>query len=194
MSILLNFSDQLVSIDLSEYDEQSLINHIRACHKIADELPSEIEVERPSHVQTAYNMYIFGHSSNVSAGSGTGSGSASKTTSPQTSNKNISGKQTAANTPEIGGNSGSSAVRPISIELPAAVIDSVESACLTSARSAVVCAVQRLSASSIDLFDLLFQEKQLGWIGGSVRKSFTLKCYGFFVYESCGIVCVKMHH
>ena len=166
MSILLNFSDQLVSIDLSEYEEQSLISHIRACHKIADELPSEIEVERPSHIQTAYNMYIFGHSSNASASSGTGSGSVSKTTSPQTSNKNISGKPTAAIATESGGNSGCNTVPPISIQLPAAVVDSVESACLTSARSAVVCAVQRLSASSIDLFDLLFQEKQLGWIGG----------------------------
>ena len=54
------------------------------------------------------------------------------------------------------------------IELSAAATDSVRCACLSSARLAVVQAVQRVALSVQGLLDLFFCEKQkTGWIGES---------------------------
>ena len=46
MSLQLNFSDQLVLIDLTEYDEASLLNHIKACHTIVEQVPSHFDISR----------------------------------------------------------------------------------------------------------------------------------------------------
>jgi hypothetical protein len=159
MSLLLNFADQLVLIDLSEYDEQSLIGHIKACHTIVDILPSDIEVARPTPPPVVSPMYP--HKSQDNDGDDDngedGDGKDAR-----------HGRQGAAYQSDRSNNySGSSDV--ISMRLPPAVIDAVESACLTGARSAAVLAVRRFSYSMQDLIDMLVQEKQMGWIGGTQK-------------------------
>lgn len=53
MSLQLNFSDQLVLIDLSGYDEASLLSHVKACHTIADQLPSHFDISLKDEENTA---------------------------------------------------------------------------------------------------------------------------------------------
>ena len=52
MSLQLNFSDQLVLIDLREYDEASLLTHVKACHTIADQLPSHFDISLKEEEKT----------------------------------------------------------------------------------------------------------------------------------------------
>jgi hypothetical protein len=148
MSLQLNFSDQLLLLDLSYYDEVSLLSHVKACHSIVDHLPSHFDITRTKEGEDKKR---------------------DKEQNPKTktlkisNDKNSDSELSAADTD-------SAAASSISVQLSPAAIDAVRCACLSSARIAIVQAVQRVNLSVQSLVDLFFCEgKNSRWIGESSR-------------------------
>ena len=153
MSLQLNFSDQLLLVDLSEYDEMSLLSHIKACHVIVDQLPSHFDIKKAQESDKDGFERMRSNSKCL---------------------RNVN-DSTITEKPEnipIDVLASSS----VSIELSPAAIDSVRCACLSSARTAAVQAVHRVQQGSVtDLLDLFFVEGRTSmWIGEwqSILRSF----------------------
>lgn len=139
MSLQLNFSDQLALIDLTEYDEASLLNHIKACHTIVVQLPSHFDISRRDDEKE--NNSLKSQKSQKSP-------IVQKTGQRDEKDSNIDSQSCK------------------SIELSPAVTDSVRSACYSSAKFAVIHTVRRMGYSVQGLVDLLFIESHSSnWIG-----------------------------
>lgn len=144
MSLQLNFSDQLLLMDLSNYDEVSLLSHVKACHSIVDHLPSHFDICRAKEGEEKKSDKE----------------SNQKTKNLKINNDRNSDSEHSAADSELG------TASSISVQLSPAAIDSVRCACLSSARTAIVQAVQRVSVSVQSLVDLFFCEsKNSKWIG-----------------------------
>lgn len=144
MSLQLNFSDQLLLLDLSEYDETSLLSHIKACHTIVAQLPSHFDIRKTQECDKE--------------------GFEGVRTSPK-SLRNIHDNSSSEKSKEtevtVEGVSSS-----VSIELSPAATDSVRCACLSSAHMAAIQTVQRVRGSMQDILDLFFVEGRTSkWIG-----------------------------
>jgi hypothetical protein len=145
MSLQLNFSDQLLLLDLSHYDEVSLLSHVKACHSIVDHLPSHFDITRTKEGEDKKR---------------------DKEQNPKTKTLKISNSDSELSAAD----SYSGAASSISVQLSPAAIDAVRCACLSSARIAIVQAVQRVNLSVQSLVDLFFCEgKNSRWIGKSSR-------------------------
>ena len=176
MSLQLNFSDQLLLMDLSEYEELALLGHIAACHTIADQLPSHYRING------AGEEIIRGR---TSCKGGVIEGidrESSKSRSKRSCDDSCSEVSDVFTDP-----ASDSSPAFTSIELSLAATDSVRCACLSSARMAVVHAVLLASKSVSGLLAMFFREEKCGaWIGDQTLHKTTLVLFdprSFFSYN-----------
>ena len=170
MSLQLNFSDQLVLIDLSEYDEAALLSHVKACHSIVDQLPSHFDISRreeegDSPRSQRASERISGRNSGRRVRNSERSSDRQESTKESTKE---SAKESAKESRQDNDSDTDSVMSrtPTCIQLSPAATDSVRSACLSSARLAVVQVVQRTRHSVQGLVDLFFVETHnSSWIG-----------------------------
>jgi hypothetical protein len=178
MSLQLNFSDQLVLIDLGEYDEAALLNHIKACHTIVDQLPSHFDIGRRDDDDDERSVNSQKSRQDNSQKSRQESRQENRHENSQKSRQAISVKSRQEISQVIRQDSrhendsdadSLNSRSPAFIKLSPAVVDSVRSACFSSARSAVVQIVQRTQYSVQGLVDLCFIEAHNGsWIGNLI--------------------------
>ena len=164
----LNFSDQLLLIDFSEYDEVALLSHINACHTIADQLPSHnrINGDREEMVR-----------GRISCKEGAKE-EKSKEFGESRSKRNCDNDGSEF-TDAVADRASDSTSVCTSIELNLAATDSVRCACLSSARMAVVHAVQLAGKSVSGLLSMFFKEKKgSAWIGDKINE-----CYRTILIE-----------
>ena len=155
MSLQLNFSDQLLLMDLSDYDESALLAHIAACHRIADNLPSHYRIngagEEVIRGKTSFRGGIIEGNDRES----------SKSRSKRICDDNSSEVSDVFIDP-----ASDSSPAFTSITLSPAATDSVRCACLSSARMAVVQVVLIAGKSVSGLLAMFFrEEKGSAWIG-----------------------------
>ena len=155
----LNFSDQLLLIDFSEYDELALLSHINACHTIADQLPSHYRIngdrEEMGRGRISCKEGVIEEKSEEF----------SKSRSKRCCDDDGSEFSDTVTDPACDSSSVCT-----SIELNLAATDSVRCACLSSARMAVGHAVQLASKSVSGLLSMFFKEKKgSAWIGDKIK-------------------------